>query len=303
MTNLDPIVRALRAQLPELEILEYEPMRAHCSFRIGGPARALVRPASAEETAAVCRIVREGGAQPLIIGNGTNLLVTDGEVHRIVVQMGEHMADVARTDATHLRAGAGIPLARLAQAALGYGLAGLEFAHGIPGTLGGGIVMNAGAYGGELKDVVTEVTALYPDGVKVLTPAELDFSYRHSVFSAGEGIVLGAKVKLESGDPDAIKAKMDDLMARRKASQPLELPSAGSTFKRPTGYYAGPLIEGCGLKGCRVGGAEVSSKHAGFVVNVGGATCADVLALIEKVQKTVYDAHGVMLEPEVKIIR
>lgn len=163
--------------------------------------------------------------------------------------------------------------------------------------------MNAGAYGGELKDVVTEVTALYPDGVKVLTPAELDFSYRHSVFSAGEGIVLGAKVKLESGDPDAIKAKMDDLMARRKASQPLELPSAGSTFKRPTGYYAGSLIEGCGLKGCRVGGAEVSSKHAGFVVNVGGATCADVLALIEKVQKTVYDAHGVMLEPEVKIIR
>ena len=182
-------------------------------------------------------------------------------------------------------------------------MTGLEFAHGIPGTLGGGVVMNAGAYGGELKDVVTEVTALYPDGVKVLTPAELDFSYRHSVFSAGEGIVLGAKVKLESGDPDAIKAKMDDLMARRKASQPLELPSAGSTFKRPTGYYAGPLIEGCGLKGCRVGGAEVSSKHAGFVVNVGGATCADVLALIEKVQKTVYDAHGVMLEPEVKIIR
>ena len=303
MTNLDPIVRALREQLPELELLEYEPMRAHCSFRIGGPARALVRPASAEETAAVCRIVRGGGAQPLLIGNGTNLLITDGDVDRIVVQMGERMADVARTDATHLRAGAGIPLARLAQAALGYGLAGLEFAHGIPGTLGGGVVMNAGAYGGELKDVVTEVTALYPDSVKVLTPAELDFSYRHSVFSAGEGIVLGAKVKLESGDPDAIKAKMDDLMARRKASQPLELPSAGSTFKRPTGYYAGPLIEGCGLKGCRVGGAEVSSKHAGFVVNVGGATCADVLALIEKVQKTVYDAHGVMLEPEVKIIR
>lgn len=303
MTNLDPIVRALREQLPELELLEYEPMRAHCSFRIGGPARALVRPASAEETAAVCRIVRDGGAQPLIIGNGTNLLITDGDVDRIVVQMGERMADVARADATHLRAGAGIPLARLAQAALGYGLAGLEFAHGIPGTLGGGVVMNAGAYGGELKDVVTEVTALYPDSVKVLTPAELDFSYRHSVFSAGEGIVLGAKVKLESGDPDAIKAKMDDLMARRKASQPLELPSAGSTFKRPTGYYAGPLIEGCGLKGCRVGGAEVSSKHAGFVVNVGGATCADVLALIEKVQKTVYDAHGVMLEPEVKIIR
>ena len=147
------------------------------------------------------------------------------------------------------------------------------------------------------------MTALYPDGVKVLTPAQLDFSYRHSVFSAGEGIVLGAKLKLETGDKDTIKAEMDELMARRKASQPLELPSAGSTFKRPTGYFAGTLIEGCGLKGCRVGGAEVSPKHAGFVVNVGGATCADVLALIEKVRKTVYDAHGVMLEPEVKIIR
>ena len=194
-------------------------------------------------------------------------------------------------------------LAKLALFAWKNGLTGLEFAHGIPGTLGGGVVMNAGAYGGELKDVVTEVTALYPDGVKVLKPAELDFSYRHSVFSTGEGIVLGAKLKLEPGDKDAIKAKMDELMARRKASQPLELPSAGSTFKRPTGYFAGPLIEGCGLKGCRVGGAEVSPKHAGFVVNVGGATCADVLALIEKVQKTVYDAHGVMLEPEVKIIR
>ena len=189
---------------------------------------------------------------------------------------------VERGSGNTVLADAGATLARTADLACKSGLTGLEFAHGIPGTLGGGVVMNAGAYGGELKDVVTEVTALYPDGVKVLTPAELDFSYRHSVFSAGEGIVLGAKVKLESGDPDAIKAKMDDLMARRQASQPLER---------------------CGLKGCRVGGAEVSSKHAGFVVNVGGATCADVLALIEKVQKTVYDAHGVMLEPEVKIIR
>ena len=215
-------------------------------------------------------------------------------------------AELSRLDLTgdgEITADAGVSLATLAVFAWKNGLKGLAFAHGIPGTLGGGIVMNAGAYGGELKDVVTEVTALYPDGVKVLTPAQLDFSYRHSVFSAGEGIVLGAKLKLETGDKDTIKAEMDELMARRKASQPLELPSAGSTFKRPTGYFAGTLIEGCGLKGCRVGGAEVSPKHAGFVVNVGGATCADVLALIEKVRKTVYDAHGVMLEPEVKIIR
>ena len=295
--------RQIHDYLPDLKWAADEPMAKHTSFRIGGPAKRMAFPKTREQLVVLMGFLQDAGVKPLLIGNGTNLLITDGDVDRIVVQMGERMADVARTDATHLCAGAGIPLARLAQAALGYGLAGLEFAHGIPGTLGGGVVMNAGAYGGELKDVVTEVTALYPDGVKVLTPAELDFSYRHSVFSAGEGIVLGAKVKLESGDPDAIKAKMDDLMARRKASQPLELPSAGSTFKRPTGYYAGPLIEGCGLKGCRVGGAEVSSKHAGFVVNVGGATCADVLALIEKVQKTVYDAHGVMLEPEVKIIR
>ena len=155
----------------------------------------------------------------------------------------------------------------------------------------------------ELTDVIAEVTALYPDGVRTLTPAELDFSYRHSVFSADEGIVLGAKLRLQKGDGGAIKAKMDDLMARRRASQPLELPSAGSTFKRPTGYFAGPLIESCGLKGARIGGAEVSPKHAGFVVNAGGATCADVLALIEMVRKTVYDAHGVLLEPEVKIVR
>lgn len=302
-TELRSFLREARSRRPELTILENEPMSRHCSFRIGGACDAMLLPSSIEDVEAVCALLAECGEKPFLMGNGTNLLVTDAPLHRIVLRMGEEFSRVDPVNGTALRAESGATLSRLALFAAARGLAGLEFAHGIPGTLGGGVVMNAGAYGGELKDVVTEVTALYPDGVKVLTPAELDFSYRHSVFSAGEGIVLGAKVKLESGDPDAIKAKMDDLMARRKASQPLELPSAGSTFKRPTGYYAGPLIEGCGLKGCRVGGAEVSSKHAGFVVNVGGATCADVLALIEKVQKTVYDAHGVMLEPEVKIIR
>ena len=302
MTNLDPIVRVLREQLPELEILEYEPMRAHCSFRIGGPARALVRPASAEETAAVCRIVRDGGAQPLLIGNGTNLLITDGDVDRIVVQMGERMADVARTDATHLRAGAGIPLARLAQAALGYGLAGLEFAHGIPGSLGGAVCMNAGAYGGEMRQVVTEVTALYPDGIRRLTGPEAAFAYRHSRFLADGAVVLGAVVRLTPDDPAAIRARMDDLMARRKASQPLEWPSAGSTFKRPEGYFAGTLIDQTGLKGLTVGGAQVSEKHAGFVINTGNATCADVQELIRRVQEAVYRAHGVRLEPEIRFV-
>lgn len=293
----------LRDYLPDMTVEHDVPMSRHTSFRIGGPARRMAFPESREQLVILLGLAEECGVQPFLLGRGTNLLVSDRGLDTLVIKTAERMTGIRRLDDVTLEADAGVLLSRLAVYAQQAGLAGLEFAHGIPGTLGGGVVMNAGAYGGELKDVVTEVTALYPDGVKVLTPAELDFSYRHSVFSAGEGIVLGAKVKLESGDPDAIKAKMDDLMARRKASQPLELPSAGSTFKRPTGYYAGPLIEGCGLKGCRVGGAEVSSKHAGFVVNVGGATCADVLALIEKVQKTVYDAHGVMLEPEVKIIR
>lgn len=293
----------LRDYLPDMTVEHDVPMSRHTSFRIGGPARRMAFPESREQLVILLGLAEECGVQPFLLGRGTNLLVSDRGLDTLVIKTAERMTGIRRLDDVTLEADAGVLLSRLAVYAQQAGLTGLEFAHGIPGTLGGGVVMNAGAYGGELKDVVTEVTALYPDGVKVLTPAELDFSYRHSVFSAGEGIVLGAKVKLESGDPDAIKAKMDDLMARRKASQPLELPSAGSTFKRPTGYYAGSLIEGCGLKGCRVGGAEVSSKHAGFVVNVGGATCADVLALIEKVQKTVYDAHGVMLEPEVKIIR
>lgn len=292
----------LRDYLPDLTVQAEEPLAKHTSFRIGGPARRMAFPQNAEQLVLLLNFAGQCGARPFLLGNGTNVLFPDGEVDRLIVNTRD-MAGVCLSDAGRVRADAGATLARVASFACQQGLAGLEFAHGIPGTLGGGVVMNAGAYGGELKDVVTEVTALYPDGVKVLTPAELDFSYRHSVFSAGEGIVLGAKLKLETGDKDAIKAEMDELMARRKASQPLELPSAGSTFKRPAGYFAGTLIEGCGLKGCRVGGAEVSPKHAGFVVNIGGATCADVLALIEKVRKTVYDAHGVMLEPEVKIIR
>ena len=295
--------RQIHDYLPDLKWAADEPMAKHTSFRIGGPAKRMAFPKTREQLVVLMGFLQDAGVKPLLIGNGTNLLVADKGLDTVVIDTSAELSHIELTDEGEIVADAGVSLAKLALFAWKNGLTGLEFAHGIPGTLGGGVVMNAGAYGGELKDVVTEVTALYPDGVKVLKPTELDFSYRHSVFSAGEGIVLGAKVKLESGDPDAIKAKMDDLMARRKASQPLELPSAGSTFKRPTGYYAGPLIEDCGLKGCCVGGAEVSSKHAGFIVNVGGATCADVLALIEKVQKTVYDAHGVMLEPEVKIIR
>ena len=295
--------KTIQDYLPDLKWVADEPMAKHTSFRIGGPAKRMAFPETREQLVLLTGFLQEAGVDPLLIGNGTNLLVADEGLDTVVIDTSAKLSHIELTGEGEITADAGVSLAKLALFAWKSGLTGLEFAHGIPGTLGGGVVMNAGAYGGELKDVVTKVTALYPDGVKVLKPAELDFSYRHSVFSTGEGIVLGAKLKLEPGDKDAIKTKMDELMARRKASQPLELPSAGSTFKRPTGYFAGPLIEGCRLKGCRVGGAEVSPKHAGFVVNVGGATCADVLALIEKVQKTVYDAHGVMLEPEVKIIR
>ena len=304
MANLDLIVRALRAQCPGLEILEHEPMRAHCSFRIGGPARALVRPASAEETAAVCRIVREGGAQPLIIGNGTNLLITDGALERIVVQMGDNMAAVTQQDATHLSAGAGIPMARLAQAALSCGLAGLEFAHGIPGSLGGAVSMNAGAYGGEMKDVVVSTRYLDRElNLREAVGAEHAFGYRHSVFSDTDCVLLGSTLALTPGDPAAIQARMRDLSERRRSSQPLDLPSAGSTFKRPVGGYAAALIDQAGLKGYTVGGAQVSEKHAGFVVNRGGATFDDVLRLMDDVRSAVLRTSGVELEPEVKIIR
>lgn len=289
--------------LPDLEWVCDEPMAKHTSFRIGGPARRMAFPKTREQLVVLAGLLQEAGIEPLLLGNGTNLLVADEGLDTVVINTSAQLSRVEQTGECDLTADAGVSLCQLALFAWKQGMAGLAFAHGIPGTLGGGVVMNAGAYGGELKDVVADVTALYPDGVRTLTADEMGFSYRHSVFSSGEGIVLGAKLKLEPGDPNAIKAKMDELMARRKASQPLEFPSAGSTFKRPPGHYAGPLIESCGLKGARIGGAEVSCKHAGFVVNAGGATCADVLALMEKVQKTVFDTYGVLLEPEVKIVR
>ena len=302
MNQLDPVVRRLREQLPALTILENEPMRAHCSFRIGGPVRALAQPSSAEETAALCRILRSADVTPLIIGNGTNLLVTDAELNRIVIQMGDNMAEAGQTGPDTLQAGCGIPLARLAQTALACGLGGMEFAHGIPGSLGGAVSMNAGAYGGEMKDVVTSVTYLDKD-LSLRETDDAGFSYRRSRFSDTDCIVLGAKISLHEDDPDAIRERMRSLAERRRSSQPLDMPSAGSTFKRPAGGYAAALIDEAGLKGYTVGGAQVSEKHAGFVVNRGGACFDDVLRLIEHIQNEVYRVSGIELEPEVKIIR
>lgn len=287
--------------LPELKWLCDEPLARHTSFRIGGPAKRMAFPRNTEQIVILTGFLQEMGVRTVVLGNGTNVLFPDEGVDATLISTGE-MCAVERIGDTELTADAGVSLARLATEAWKLGLTGLEFAHGIPGSLGGGVVMNAGAYDGALADVLTEVTALFPDGVRTLKAEELQLSYRHSIFTEQpEAVVLRAKVCLQAGDSAAIKAKMDDLMARRKASQPLEYPSAGSTFKRPAGHFAGRLIEDAGLKGARVGGAEVSTKHAGFVINTGGATCADVLALIEKIQKTVFDATGVMLEPEVRI--
>ena len=295
--------RKVADYLPDLKYTHDEPLARHTSFRIGGPAARMAFPTSCEQLVLLMGFAEECGVTPLLLGNGTNLLVADEGLDTLVLQTGEGLNRIS-LDGETIIADAGVSLARLGVFAWQHSLTGLEFAHGIPGSLGGGVVMNAGAYGGELKDVLTEVTALFPDGVRTLRGEELALGYRRSLFTDHpEAVVLRAKLALQSGSAEQIKARMDELAAKRRASQPLELPSAGSTFKRPEGYFAAALIDQCGLKGTRVGGAEVSQKHAGFIVNVGGAKCADVLALIQKVQDTVFTATGVTLEPEVKIIQ
>ena len=258
---------------------------------------------SREQLVLLMSFAKDYGANPLVIGNGSNLLVPDEGLDRLVIDTSANLNRVERGSGNTVLADAGATLARTADLACKSGLTGLEFAHGIPGTLGGAICMNAGAYGGEMRQVVTEVTALLPEGVRRFTAEEAAFGYRRSAFLDTEAVVLGARLRLTPDDPAAIRQRMDDLMARRRQSQPLEYPSAGSTFKRPEGYFAGTLIEQTGLKGLTVGGAQVSTKHAGFVINVGGATSADVEELIRQVQQAVYAAHGVHLEPEVRIVR
>jgi len=302
--SLDLVVEALRSRLPNLTILEHEPMAKHTSFRIGGPIRALVQPASVSEAAEVCRVLREANARPLLLGNGTNLLVTDQPLERVAVQFGDRFSAFADLGENRVRAQAGITLARFALEAQKLGLAGLEFAHGIPGSLGGGVSMNAGAYGGELKDVVTET--LYLDEelqLKKAVGAEHDFAYRHSAFSDTDRVILESTVCLTPDDPEAIMERMMALREKRRASQPLDMPSAGSTFKRPVGGYAAALIDQAGLKGYAIGGAQVSEKHGGFVINRGGATFDDVLRLIAHIRNEVYKMSGITLETEVKIIR
>lgn len=292
-------------KLPDLRVMRDEPMSHYTSFRIGGPARRMACPDSADQFVALLDLAHAGGWNPLVIGKGTNLLVVDEGLDRLVINTALMSGIKHGDEAGVLVADAGAPLVRLADFACKLGLEGLEFAHGIPGSVGGAVCMNAGAYDGEMKQVIESVTLYFPgEGVRTLSCEEMEFSYRHSLLSdRPEVVVLAAAFRLKGGDPAAIREKMRELLARRKATQPLEFPSAGSTFKRPVGNFAGTLIEQCGLKGLTVGGAQVSEKHAGFVINQGGATCKDVTDLIALVQERVMEAKGVHLEPEVKIIR
>ncbi len=290
--------------LPDLRMVCDEPMSRHTSFRIGGPARRMAFPASGEQLVLLLAEAERLGARPLVIGNGTNLLCPDAGLDRLVIDTSAALNRVESAGPDTVTAEAGASLARAADFACRQGLAGLEFAHGIPGTVGGAVCMNAGAYGGEMRQVVQAVTVLFPEeGIRTLSGGDLAFGYRRSFLTdRPDAVVLRAVFRLAPGDPDEIRQQMRELMERRRASQPLDLPSAGSTFKRPEGYFAGTLIDQCGLKGLTVGGAQVSEKHAGFIVNRGGATSADVRELIRQVQARVLDATGVRLEPEVRII-
>lgn len=306
MTLLEGLEKQLREECPALELRKNEPMSKYTTFRVGGPAALMALPRGEEahkviETAFRCNV------RPFFLGNGSNLLVSDAGYNGFVVKLSEGY-NGGEVYTNELMVGGAMLLSQAANLALQNGLTGLEWAAGIPGTVGGAVTMNAGAYGGEIAQTLHQVHALGFDGrFEVLSNRECDFSYRHSALSDGARLILEAVFLLSPGDPDAIRDRMAELAAQRKAKQPLEYPSAGSTFKRPPPVdgkpvYAAELIDRCGLKGLRVGGAQVSEKHAGFIVNMGGAACADILTLMEEVKKRVLDRTGILLEPEVRTL-
>ena len=305
MENLEKAIAEIKTQMPGLRLLENEPMSAHCSFRIGGPVRALAVPASVSSLTKICAILKEHKQAPMLLGNGTNLLFPDEGLSELFIISTEKLTKLFLLPDGAIYAEAGVSLAKLASFAQQNGLKGLEFASGIPGSLGGGCIMNAGAYGGELKDAIESVVCYYLPEQRLyeLSNEQCRFGYRSSLFQTMGGCaILSAVLRLEEGDSEEIAAKMRDLNERRREKQPLDLPSAGSAFKRPEGQYAAALIEQAGLKGYAIGGAQVSEKHAGFVVNTGGATSHDVYELLMHIRKTVYETSGAKLEPEMIIL-
>ena len=282
------------------QILEEEPMKKHTTFRIGGPAEYLILPQTIEEIADVIKLCRQEEIPWYIVGNGSNLLVADEGVRGVVIQLLRNFNQI-QVEGCQIRMQAGAQNAAVAKRALDASLTGFEFAAGIPGTIGGAVVMNAGAYGGEMKDILKEVTVLDPNGMIRTIPAEeLELGYRTSIIARKGYVVLEAVIVLKTGDPKEIKAAMDELKEKRVTKQPLEYPSAGSTVKRPEGYFAGKLIMDAGLRGFSVGGAQISEKHCGFVINKGNATAKDVTELMDETKKIVMEKFGVALEPEVK---
>ena len=298
---MDTMLNALRAVAREDQILLNEPMSRHTTFKVGGPADVFFSPEMEDQVTWAIEAAKAAGVPFLVVGNGSNLLVRDGGIRGLVIALGEGMAAIARADDV-ITAWAGASLKRVSAYAQAAGLSGLEFAAGIPGSLGGGCAMNAGAYGGQLSDALVDAEVYLDGRLQTLTRAEMEMGYRTTRPLREGGVVLSARFKLVPDDPEAIGARMRELNARRREKQPLNYPSAGSTFKRPEGYFAGALIEQAGLKGRSVNGARVSEKHAGFIVKTGEATAADILALISVVQDEVKAKFGVALEPEVRIV-
>lgn len=300
--NIKALQTALLKELPSTCVREEEYLRHHTTFKIGGPADLFVEPTTMAELSFALRTIHEFDVPVTIIGCGSNILVKDGGIRGAVVSV-RHMTQIMDCNDNVLCIGSGYMLKDASEFAWENGLTGLEFAIGIPGTLGGAVFMNAGAYDGEMSHVVTAVRAVdFQGNIKEYDASHLDFGYRHSVFHDNHEVIGEVIMTLKPGDKNVIKARMDELTEKRESKQPLEFASAGSTFKRPPGYFAGTLIEQTGLKGLSVGDAQVSHKHAGFVINTGSASAKDVLDLIAEVQRRVYDQHGVHLEPEVRMI-
>lgn len=296
------IIKKFCDLLGEERVFTGEAMSRHTTFKIGGPADYFLMPDKDTDVGRIVKICKESAIPYFILGNGSNLLVGDGGYRGAVIQIYKNMSAVT-VEGTEITVQAGALLSSVAAAAKNAALTGFEFAGGIPGTMGGAVVMNAGAYGGEMKDVLTEVTVMDEEGEIVTLPADnLELGYRTSIIKTAGYIVLEAKLQLKEGNPEVIRETMKDLTIRRTTKQPLEYPSAGSTFKRPEGYFAGKLIMDSGLAGYQVGGAQVSEKHCGFVINAGGATARDVRTLMDNVRDIVYKKYGVTLEPEVKFL-